>query len=285
MLNEHECLETLTDVFPYIKQFSGQVIIIKYGGSVMLSNKIKQQVINDVVFLSYIGLYPVLVHGGGQAINFWLNKLQIESNFKDGVRVTNKITMEVVEMVLVGKINKELVSLITISGGKAVGLCGKDGALALSQPLNFEKMGYVGDIVSVNTQILNLLICNSYIPVVASTSCDKLGQTYNINADFLASRIAIALNAEKLVFLTDTPGILLNLKNTSTLIRVLNINRAYQLEKKGIISGGMIPKVHSCIDAVSHGVISAHIIDGRVSNSLLFSVLTRNHPGSTLVAS
>nr|YP_009294126.1 acetylglutamate kinase [Hildenbrandia rubra]AOM67368.1 acetylglutamate kinase [Hildenbrandia rubra] len=285
MLNECEQVAALINMLPHIQRLSGQVIVIKYGGSAMLNKTLKQQVVNDVVFFSYIGLRPILVHGGGKTIDLWLKKLLIKPLFKDGVRITDDATMEVVEMVLAGKINKELVVLINTKGGNAVGLSGKDGSLALAQPFNMKQMGFVGTIVNVNTKILSLLMDNCYIPVIASISYDEFGQTYNINADLLASRIAIALNAEKLIFLTDMPGILSDINNTSTLIQTLDINTAYSLEKDGIIKGGMIPKVHSCIDALQHGVISTHVIDGRVSHSLLSTVLTSNCNGSTITTS
>lgn len=285
MLNEHQYVDELIGILPYIKRLSGRIIIIKYGGSAMLNKTLKEHVINDLVFFSCIGLRPILIHGGGKTIDFWLKKLDIQPLFKDGVRVTDDITMQVAEMVLAGNINKELVTLVNVNGGNAIGICGKDGGLALAQPLNMKNMGFVGNIVNINTEILSLLIKNSYIPIIASVGYDQLGQTYNINADLLASRIAIALNAEKLIFLTDMPGILSDVNNASTLIQTLDVTRAGELEKEGIISGGMIPKVHSCIDALNHGVTSACIIDGRVSHSLLSNVLTGRCSGSTLINS
>lgn len=276
-------MEKLLDIFPRIKRFCGRVIVVKYGGSIMLDTALKRHVIEDLVFLSHMGLRPVLVHGGGPAINDWLAKLHMKPLFRNGVRMTDAHTMQVVEMVLAGQINKELVSLINVSGGNAVGLSGKDGSLTLVQPINIEAMGFVGEIVDVNTRILSLLIENSYIPVIASISSDEQGQSYNVNADFFASRVAIALNAESLIFLTDMPGILLDVNNISTIIRTLNIGKAHELEKRGVISGGMIPKVHSCIQALEHGVISTRIIDGRVSHSLLSVILARNSVDSTLI--
>nr|YP_009297634.1 acetylglutamate kinase [Hildenbrandia rivularis]AOM67178.1 acetylglutamate kinase [Hildenbrandia rivularis] len=284
MLSKHERTNVLIEALPYIKRSLGHIIVVKYGGSVMLNDSLKQNVVDDIIFFSCIGLYPILVHGGGSKINFWLSKLHIEPIFRNGIRITNNVTMEVVEMVLTGKINKELVTLININGGNAVGLSGKDGSLILSQPLDIEKMGFVGNIVNVNTKILSLLISNFYIPVIASIGYDQHGQTYNINADLLASRIAVALNAEKLIFLTDMPGILLDINNLATVIQTLDVNEASQLEKKGIISGGMIPKVHSCVNALKHGVAFAYVIDGRVPHALLSTVLTKNYYGSMLLS-
>ena len=285
MLNESKYIHEFVNVLPYIQRLSGQIIVIKYGGSAMVNNTLKEYVTNDLVFFSQIGLHPVLVHGGGKIINSWLEKLKIKPLFKNGIRVTDERTIHVVEMVLTGNINKELVSLINKFGGNAVGISGKDGSLALAKPLDFDNMGFVGSIVSVNTDILSVLINNSYIPVIASISYDNSGKTYNINADLLASRIAVALNAEMLIFLTDMAGILLDINDASTIIKSLDISEAQQLEKEGIISGGMIPKVHSCVYALKHGVTSAHIIDGRIRHSLLSTALTNHVVGSTLTAS
>ena len=283
MLNEQEQIKVFIEALPYIQQLSRKPIVIKYGGSAMLNKSLKHHVINDLIFLSSIGLQPILIHGGGPAINYWLEKLSIKPIFHNGVRVTDASTMQVVEMVLAGIINKELVMLVNTNGGSAVGLSGKDGSLVLAQSLDIQTLGFVGNIISINIKLLSLLLENSYIPIIASVSYDKSGYTYNINADTLASRIAIALNAEKLIFLTDTPGLLLDINNASSLIQTLDINQVFELQKKGIISGGMIPKVQSCVSALKHGVKSAHIIDGRVKHSLLSTILTKNSYGSTLV--
>lgn len=283
MLNEQEQIKVFVDTLPYIQQLSHKPIVIKYGGAAMLNKSLKYHVINDLIFLSSIGLQPILIHGGGPAINHWLHKLSIKPSFYNGVRVTDAVTMQVVEMVLAGIINKELVMLVNTNGGCAVGLSGKDGSLVLAESLDVQTLGFVGNIVSINIKLLSLLLENSYIPIIASVSYSKSGHTYNINADILASRIAIALSAEKLIFLTDTPGILLDVNNNSSLIKTLDISLVYKLQKKGIISGGMIPKVQSCVNALKHGVKSAHIIDGRVKHSLLFTILTKDSYGSTLV--
>lgn len=283
MLNEQKQIKLFVKALSYVKQLSCKTIVVKYGGAAMLNKSLKYHVINDLVFLSSIGLQPILIHGGGPAINHWLERLNIKPTFHNGVRVTDSSTMQIVEMVLAGTINKELVMLVNTNGGCAVGLSGKDGSLVLAESLNVQTFGFVGNILSINTKLLSLLLKNSYIPIIASISYDRSGYTYNINADILAGRIATALNAEKLIFLTDTPGILLDTNNTSSLIKTLNTNLVYELQKKGVISGGMIPKVHSCINAIKYGVKSAHIIDGRVEHSLLSTVLTANCYGSTLV--
>ena len=283
MLNEQEQIKVFVDALPNIQQLSRKPIVIKYGGAAMLNKSLKYYVINDLIFLSSIGLQPILIHGGGPVINHWLQKLSIKPIFHNGIRVTDAATMQVVEMVLAGIINKELVMLVNTNGGCAVGLSGKDGSLVLAESLDIQTLGFVGNIVSINIKLLSLLLENSYIPIIASVSHGKSGYTYNINADILASRIATALSAEKLIFLTDTPGILLDVNNSSSLIKTLNINLVYELQKKGIISGGMIPKVQSCVNALKHGVKSAHIIDGRVKHTLLSTILTKNSYGSTLV--
>ena len=283
MLKEEEQIKVFVDALPHVQQLSRKPIVIKYGGAAMLNKSLKYHVINDLIFLSSMGLQPILIHGGGPAINHWLQKLSIKPSFHNGVRVTDAVTMQVVEMVLAGIINKELVMLVNTNGGSAVGLSGKDGSLVLAESLDIQTLGFVGNIVSINIKLLSLLLEHSYIPIIASVSYSKSGYTYNINADILASRIAIALSAEKLIFLTDTPGILLDVNNSSSLIKMLDISLVYELQKKGIISGGMIPKVQSCVNALKHGVKSAHIIDGRVKHSLLSTILTKNSYGSTLV--
>lgn len=283
MLSKYEYIMVLTEAIQQIKKLAGYTIVIKYGGAAMVNKTLKAHVIHDIVFFSHIGLNPIIVHGGGSTINLWLSKLNIKPLFKNGVRITDEETMQVVEMVLAGKINKELVTMINISGGDAVGLCGKDGKLVLAKSWNLETMGLVGSIVNINPTIINLLLSKKYVPVVASVAYDMLGRSYNINADILASQLAVTLKAEKLVFLTDTPGILTNVDNPQTLIKNLNINQAKQLEKEGVIAGGMIPKVRSCIRSLENGVMSAHIINGQEPHSLLLALLTDQGSGSTLV--
>jgi acetylglutamate kinase len=251
----------------------------------MKDGALKDKVIRDVVFLSCVGLRPVVVHGGGPEINSWLGKLGIEPQFKNGLRVTDAATMDVVEMVLVGRVNKELVSLINRAGGKAVGLCGKDANLIKARPEGHEGIGFVGEVSSVDIKLLESLVNSGYIPVVSSVAADDTGQAYNINADTVAGEIAAALGAEKLILLTDTSGILKDYKDPSTLIAKLDIQEARALIDTGIVAGGMIPKVTCCVRSLAQGVRAAHIIDGRIPHALLLEIFTDEGIGSMIVAS
>lgn len=292
MLKESEFLESaetrvriLSEALPYIQQFAGRTIVVKYGGAAMKDSTLKDKVIRDVVFMSCVGLRPILVHGGGPEINSWLNKLGIEAQFKNGLRVTDAATMDVVEMVLVGRVNKEIVALINQAGGSAVGLCGKDGGLFEARPGDQAEIGFVGEVTRVNPQILETLVQNGHIPVVSSVAADELGQAYNINADTVAGEIAAALGAEKLILLTDTAGILRDYKDPSTLIPRLDIQKARKLIDEGIVSGGMIPKVNCCVRSLAQGVKATHIIDGRMPHSLLLEIFTDRGSGSMIVGS
>jgi acetylglutamate kinase len=278
-------VQVLSEALPYIQQFAGRTVVVKYGGAAMKDSTLKDQVIRDIVFLSCVGLRPIVVHGGGPEINTWLDKLGIEAQFKNGLRVTDATTMDVVEMVLVGRVNKEIVALINQAGGKAVGLCGKDGNLITARPQGQEGIGFVGDVSNVDVKILNTLAENAYIPVVSSVAADETGQAYNINADTVAGEIAAALGAEKLILLTDTRGILKDYKDTSTLIPKLDIQEARELISNGIVAGGMIPKVNCCVRSLAQGVKAAHIIDGRIPHSLLLEIFTDVGIGSMLVGS
>jgi acetylglutamate kinase len=278
-------VQVLSEALPYIQQFAGRTVVVKYGGAAMKDSNLKDQVIRDIVFLSCVGLRPIVVHGGGPEINTWLDKLGIEAQFKNGLRVTDATTMDVVEMVLVGRVNKEIVALINQAGGKAVGLCGKDGNLITARPQGQEGIGFVGDVSNVDVKILNTLAENAYIPVVSSVAADETGQAYNINADTVAGEIAAALGAEKLILLTDTRGILKDYKDTSTLIPKLDIQEARELISNGIVAGGMIPKVNCCVRSLAQGVKAAHIIDGRIPHSLLLEIFTDVGIGSMLVGS
>ncbi len=278
-------VRVLSEALPYIQQFTGRTVVVKYGGAAMKDSTLKDKVIRDVVFLACVGLRPVVVHGGGPEINSWLGKLGIEPQFKNGLRVTDAATMDVVEMVLVGRVNKELVSLINRAGGKAVGLCGKDGNLIKARPDGREGIGFVGEVSSVDTKLVESLVNSGYIPVVSSVAADETGQAYNINADTVAGEIAAALGAEKLILLTDTAGILENYKDPSTLIPKASIQEARQLIDKGIVGGGMIPKVNCCVRSLAQGVRAAHIIDGRIPHALLLEIFTDEGIGSMIVAS
>ncbi|MBO9999588.1 MAG: acetylglutamate kinase [Cyanobacteria bacterium SID2] len=290
---EHEYLQqeaatrvrVLSEALPYIQEFAGRTIVVKYGGAAMKDSNLKDKVVRDIVFLSCVGLRPVVVHGGGPEINTWLGKLGISPQFKDGLRVTDAPTMDVVEMVLVGRVNKELVALINAAGGSAVGLCGKDGNLIQARPQGQEGIGFVGEVASVNPALIESLVESGYVPVVSSVAADETGQAYNINADTVAGEIAASLNAAKLILLTDTAGILENYKDTSTLIHKLDIQQARQLIEDGIVAGGMIPKVNCCVRSLAQGVRAAHIIDGRIPHALLLEIFTDAGIGSMLVAS
>ena len=278
-------VRVLSEALPYIQQFAGRTVVVKYGGAAMKDSNLKDKVIRDIVFLSCVGLRPIVVHGGGPEINNWLGKIGIEPLFKDGLRVTDAPTMDVVEMVLVGRVNKEIVSLINQAGGSAVGLCGKDGNLITARPQGQEGIGFVGEVSSVNIKVLDTLVENGYIPVVSSVAADGNGQAYNINADTVAGEIAAALNAEKLILLTDTAGILKDYKDPSTLIPKIDIQEARSLIKTGVVAGGMIPKVNCCVRSLAQGVRASHIIDGRIPHALLLEIFTDGGIGTMILSS
>jgi acetylglutamate kinase len=278
-------VRVLSEALPYIQQFAGRTVVVKYGGAAMKDSTLKDKVIRDIVFLSYVGLRPIVVHGGGPEINSWLDKLGIEPQFRNGLRVTDAATMDVVEMVLVGRVNKEIVSLINRAGGSAVGLCGKDGNLIKARPQGQEGIGFVGEVTNMDVNILEALVKNGYIPVVSSVAADETGQAYNINADTAAGELAAALGAEKLILLTDTPGILKEYKDPSSLLHKLDIQQARELIAQGVVSGGMIPKVNCCVRSLAQGVHAAHIIDGRIPHALLLEIFTDSGIGSMIVAS
>ncbi len=293
-------VRVLSEALPYIQQFAGRTVVVKYGGAAMKDSTLKDKVIRDIVFLSCVGLRPIVVHGGGPEINSWLDKLGIEPQFKNGLRVTDTATMDVVEMVLVGRVNKEIVALINQAGGLAVGLCGKDGNLFTARPQGQEGIGFVGEVSNVNIKILDTLASNGYIPVVSSVAADETGQAYNINADTVAGEtgqayninadtvageIAAALGAEKLILLTDTSGILKDYKDQSTLIPKVDIREARELIANGIVSGGMIPKVSCCVRSLAQGVRAAHIIDGRIPHALLLEIFTDVGIGTMILGS
>ena len=286
-INETEAtrVRILSEALPYIQKFANRTIVIKYGGAAMKDGKLKAGVIRDIVFLSSVGVRPIVVHGGGPEINTWLDKLGIEPQFKDGLRVTDADTMDIVEMVLVGRVNKELVSLINQAGGSAVGLCGKDGDLIKARPIGKEGVGFVGEITSINEELIKTLVSSGYVPIISSVAADENGQAYNINADTVAGEIAAALQAEKLILLTDTPGILEDYHDHSTLIAKLDIQTARELIDSGVVSGGMIPKVTCCVRSLAQGVKAAHILDGRVPRALLLEIFSDEGIGSMIVAS
>lgn len=271
--------EVLTQALPYIQKYYGKTVVIKYGGNAMVNEELKQQVMEDIVLLSLIGVKVVLVHGGGPEITETLKKIGKESVFVDGLRVTDKETAEVVQMVLAGKINKSLVNLLEVKGGKAMGISGMDGHL-IEAEVKDERLGFVGSITKVNVEPIFDLLSHDYIPVVSTVGCDMQGNVYNINADTAAACIAGAMSAERLITMTDIAGILKDKDDPSSLIPCIDIEEAEELEKSGIISGGMIPKVECCIDAIHKGVKKVIIMDGRVPHALLIETLTDEGAGT-----
>lgn len=274
--------EVLTQALPYIQQYYNKVVVIKYGGNAMINQQLKEQVMEDIVLLSLIGVKVVLIHGGGPEITEALNKFGKQSKFVDGLRVTDKETAEIVQMVLAGKINKTLVNLLQMKGGKAMGISGMDGRL-IQATVKDERLGFVGKITSVNTEPITDLLEKGYIPVVSTIGCDAEGNAYNINADTAAAYIAGAMKAERLITMTDIAGILRNKDDISTLIPCITIAEASKLFENGTISGGMIPKVECCIEAIHHGVKKVIIMDGRVPHSILIETLTDEGAGTMVV--
>lgn len=278
-LTNFQRAEVITQALPYIQKYHNKVIVIKYGGNAMISEELKMQVMEDIVLLWLIGVKPVLVHGGGPEISEMLKKIGKESVFVDGLRVTDKETAEVVQMVLAGKINKHLVNLLGQFGGSAIGVSGIDAHL-IEAEVKDERLGYVGEITKVNVQPVLDLIEKDYIPVVSTVGCDNDGNAYNINADTAASFIAGALKAERLITMTDIPGILRDVNDPDSIIKRVNTQEARQLFADGVISGGMIPKVQCCIDAVEMGVNKVTILDGRVPHAVLLELLTDEGAGT-----
>lgn len=272
----------LIEAIPYIKSFTGKTVVIKYGGSAMVNEKIRELMMKDIAFLKLLGIQIVLVHGGGPFINESLKKFNKEPEFKEGLRVTDTETMEVVEMVLSGKINKEIVNDIQKVGIKSVGISGKDAMTLKAKKLmtNGLDLGFVGEIEEVDTSLIDSLISSDFLPVIAPVGRDEEGNTYNINADYAAVAIASALNSQKLVFVTDVSGVMADVDDSNSLITQMNVREARENIKSGVISGGMIPKVECCIDAVENGVETVHIIDGRVEHSLLLEIFTQEGIGT-----
>ena len=292
MISQKDRAKILIEVLPYIRRFNGETIVIKYGGHAMVDEQLKQEFALDVILLKYVGMNPVVVHGGGPQIGDFLKRLSIESEFVDGMRVTDKQTMDVVEMVLVGKVNKEIVNLINQNGGVAVGLSGKDGKLISAKKMKYLRkrdedpvpeiidMGMVGEITSVDTGILLSLMEKEFIPVIAPVGSGSSGETYNINADLVAGKVASALGAGKLMLLTDTEGVL---DEKGDLISTLKVQEAKEGISSGIIKGGMIPKVNCCLAALGEGVKKTHIIDGREPHAILLEILTKIGVGTEIV--
>lgn len=281
MKSKIDVVKTLLDALPYIKKFRDEKIVIKYGGSAQTSDELKRQFAQDIVLLHTVGMKPVIVHGGGKSITDLLNDLGVETKFVDGQRVTTKEVMRIAEMVLSGEINKEIVSLLNNQGCSAIGISGKDANFLEAIPKDFENFGYTGSIQNVNPEMVEKMISEGFVPVVAPiASASTLGHPgFNINADLAASQVAIALNARKVLFLTDTPGVL---DKEMNLISTMDIEKTEALKEDGTINGGMVPKVDACIEALRGGVKKAHIIDGRVEHAMLLEILTSSGMGTCI---
>ncbi len=276
-----ERAEVLTAALPYIKRYNNKIVVVKYGGNAMINEQLKQQVMEDIVLLRLIGVKIVLVHGGGPEISDLMNRLGKKPEFVDGLRVTDQETMDIVQMVLAGKVNKTLVNLLEMKGGRAIGLSGMDGRL-LQCTMRDERLGFVGDIQKVHIDPITDLLEKGYIPVVSTVGCDKHGNAYNINGDTAAAFIAGALNAERLIMMTDIAGILRDKNDPATLIPEISLADLPSLREEGIISGGMIPKVACCEEALNRGVKNVIIMDGRVPHSILMELLTNEGAGTMI---
>ena len=277
-----ERAQVLTQALPYIKKYSGKIVVIKYGGNAMINEDLKQQVMEDIALLWLIGVKVVLIHGGGPEISETMKKFGKKSEFVNGLRVTDKETVDIVQMVLAGKVNKTLVNLLQMKGGHAVGLSGIDGGI-LEATMKDEALGYVGEVTKIRTRPITDLLEKNYIPVISTIASDRQGNTFNINGDTAAASIAGALGAERLIMMTDIAGILRDKDDPSTLIPAITVSEAKQLFEEGVISGGMIPKVDCCIEAIEKGVKHVVIMDGRVPHSILMELLTDEGAGTMVV--
>ena len=288
MISNLDKAKILVKALPFIKKYHNKMIVIKYGGSAMVNPVAREQFIQDIVLMKYVGINPVIVHGGGPEINEMLQKIGKESKFIEGNRVTDEETVEIVEMVLSGKVNKGIVADINKYGGKAAGLSGKDGNMVFVEKkfaeVDGEKIdiGFVGEIKEINTEVIKLLEPNDVIPVISSIGVDKNGQTYNINADYVAGAIAGKLQADRLVFLTDVDGILLDYNNKQTIIDEIDVKKVNDLIEREIISGGMLPKVTTCLDAIENGVENVVILNGKLEHSLLLELFTEEGAGTLI---
>ncbi len=287
-ITNHNKAEILVEALPYIREYSGKTIVIKYGGAAMVDQKIRAQFMKDVVLMKYVGINPIIIHGGGPEINSMLNRLGKETKFVGGNRVSDAETVGIAEMVLSAKINKGIVGDLQQLGGKAVGLSGKDGGLILAKKKYIEHesgkidIGYVGEVTHINHELVDILVAQDYIPVISSIGMDKAGETYNINADYVAGAIAGALKAHRLIFLTDVDGIMSDFKDKSTLISQVSTQEARQYIETGVISGGMIPKVTTCLAAIDRGVDNVVILNGKTSHSILLELFTEEGCGTMI---
>jgi len=279
IFSNEERAEVLVQALPYIRRYNNKIVVVKYGGNAMINEQLKQQVMEDIVLLWLIGVKVVLVHGGGPEISDLMNKLGKKTEFVDGLRVTDEETVDIVQMVLAGKINKTLVNLLEMKGGKAMGISGMDGRL-IEAKMKDERLGYVGSITKIHIQPVLDLLEKGYIPVVSTVGCDRNGHAYNINGDTAAAWIAGALQAERLIMMTDIAGILKDKDDPASLIPEISISEAEKLQEQGIISGGMIPKVNCCVEAIHQGVKNVIIMDGRVPHSILMEILTDEGAGT-----
>ena len=282
-INNAQRAQILVEALPYIQKYYNKIIVVKYGGNAMINEELKEAVMGDIVLLSLIGIKVVLVHGGGPEITDMLSKVGKKTEFVDGLRVTDKEAVDIVQMVLAGKINKTLVNLLQSKGGKAIGLCGIDGHMIKAEQLD-ERLGYVGEITDVNVDLILDVLEKGYIPVISTVGYDDEGNSYNINADTAAARIAGQLKCESLISMTDIDGILRDKNDPSTLISQINVSDAPQLIREGVISGGMIPKINCCIEAIRQGVKKVFIIDGRVPHSILIETLTDEGIGTMFIS-
>ena len=272
----------LVEALPYLQEYNDKVVVVKYGGNAMTNDNLKQAVMQDIVLLSLVGIKVVLVHGGGPEINAMLKKINKPSEFINGLRYTDEETIDIVQMVLAGKVNKDLVQLLHQAGGKAIGLCGLDGDLIKAKQLNPD-LGFVGEITEIDPGVINTALNNGYIPVVSTVAAGKNGEVYNINADTAAARIAAEMGAANLILLTDIKGLLEDKDDDNTLIRTLGVSEVPYLKNQGIISGGMIPKIDCCVEAVRRGVKKTNIIDGRIPHSILIELLTDIGAGTMII--
>lgn len=283
-MDHNERAEILVQALPYIQKYYGKIIVVKYGGNAMISEELRETVINDIILMKCVGIEPVVVHGGGPDISDFINRLGQKSEFINGLRYTDEATMEIVQMVLAGKVNKNLVSLVEKFGGKAIGLCGMDGSLLKAKKLESDiDLGYVGEVTEVNIDVLKMAMNSGYIPVVGSVALgEDDNKAYNINADICASKIAAALKAERLMLLTDVRGVLMDPKDPSSLLSVLRLHQIPKLCIQGVIKGGMIPKIDCCVEAVRMGVEKATIIDGRIPHSLILELFSDEGIGTMI---
>ena len=279
-----ERAKVLVQALPYIQKYAGKTVVVKYGGNAMINNDLKDAVMSDIVLMQLVGINVVLVHGGGPEISAMLKKIGKESQFVGGMRVTDEETIDIVQMVLAGKVNKDLVQLLEHHGGRAVGLCGLDGGRLTAEKLrsNEGDLGYVGRIVDVNTDIIIDATRNGYVPIISTVAGGENGEVFNINADVAAARIAAKLDAIKLILMTDIRGLLRDKDDENTLIPVVNVSEVPSLKNQGIISGGMIPKIDCCVEAVRRGVNRAHILDGRIPHSILIELFSDEGIGTML---